>query len=67
MVRAYDHLQVEIYVSKMSNVYTRISSINGSSTQQFLLSSSVITATTCFGHTTIIKRRTVVYFLKLLA
>jgi hypothetical protein len=38
----------------------------GSLTQQFFSSSDVI-ATTCFGHTTIIKWYTVVYCLKLFA
>jgi hypothetical protein len=37
------------------------------STQQFFFSSSDVIATTCFGHTTIIKRYAVVYYLKLFA
>jgi hypothetical protein len=38
----------------------------GLATQQFFSCADVI-ATTCFGHTTIIRRHTVVYCLKLLA
>jgi hypothetical protein len=41
--------------------------IMGPSTQQIVFSSSDVIATTCFGHTTIIKWHTVVYCLKLLA
>jgi hypothetical protein len=39
--------------------------IMGPSTQQFFFFSSDVAVTTCFGHTTIIKRYTVVYYLKL--
>jgi hypothetical protein len=57
----------EIQTQHLSNTsldhqhYTA-AAINGPSTQQFLLSSSDVTATTCFGYTTIIKLHTVVYY-----
>jgi hypothetical protein len=41
--------------------------INSPTTQHFFFSSSDFIATTCFGHTTIIRGHTVVYCLKLLA
>jgi hypothetical protein len=64
------HLLIETSFA-FYGTWTFISIINkaimGSSTQQFFFSPSDVIATTCFGHTTIIQRHTVVYCLKLLA
>jgi hypothetical protein len=49
----------------ISDTFQINKAIMGPSTQQFFFSSSDVIATTCFGHTTIIKQHTVVYCFKL--
>jgi hypothetical protein len=49
------------YVVMLPVVCVQLCTIMGPSTQQFFFSSSDVIATTCFGHTAIIKWHTVVY------